>query len=56
MSDERDLNALIREALPNHSAPHALREWTRERAQKRLSRFGRWARTMLSCRRGRVHD
>ena len=34
MSDERDLNALIREALPNHSAPHALREWARERARE----------------------
>lgn len=32
--DHRDLGALIREALPTHTAPPALRQWARDRARE----------------------
>ena len=40
MNDESELSRLIRDALPTHTAPVALREWARERARSHTAGVG----------------
>jgi anti-sigma factor RsiW len=41
MNEESELSRLIRDALPTHAAPVALREWARERARSHAQSVGK---------------